>query len=114
LEGRADVDRNALHTILRAPGGLRGERWPAQASVGHESSWRLDGVSLLGAGMAGSRAMTVLVDDLVPDQLWALVEPLLPAPPRRTAAGTSTPWRLLPARELGSGGLARPFTAKQD
>ena len=26
--------------------------------------------------------MTVLVDDLVPDQLWALVEPLLPAPPR--------------------------------
>jgi hypothetical protein len=50
----------------------------------------------------------------VPDQLWALVEPLLPAPLRRTAAGTSTPWRLLPARELGSGGLARPFTAKQD
>ena len=24
--------------------------------------------------------MTTLVDDLVPDELWALVEPLLPAP----------------------------------
>jgi hypothetical protein len=32
--------------------------------------------------------MTILVDDLVPDELWALVEPLLPTPPRRpTAAG---------------------------
>jgi hypothetical protein len=77
----------------------------------------LDGVSLLGASMAGSRAMTVPVDDLVPDQLWALVEPLLPAPPRPPYGGrhrtisdrncfaaivfmarTSTPWRLLPAR----------------
>jgi hypothetical protein len=39
--------------------------------------------------MAGSRAMTILVDDLVPDERWALVEPLLPAPPDpRTAAGT--------------------------
>jgi transposase len=26
--------------------------------------------------------MATLVDDLVPDQLWAIVEPLLPAPPR--------------------------------
>ena len=25
--------------------------------------------------------MTTLADDLVPDELWALVEPLLPAPP---------------------------------
>jgi hypothetical protein len=25
--------------------------------------------------------MTTLVDDLVPDQLWALVAPLLPPPP---------------------------------
>ena len=25
--------------------------------------------------------MTSLADDLVPDELWALVEPLLPAPP---------------------------------
>jgi transposase len=75
--------------------------------------------------MAGSRAMTVLVDDLVPDQLWALVEPLLPAPPRPLYGGrhrtiparnclaaiiymarTSTPWRLLPARELGCGSPA--------
>jgi transposase len=66
--------------------------------------------------------MTTLVDDLVPDQLWALVEPLLPAPHRPPYGGrcraipdrscfaaivfmarTSTPWRLLPARELGCG-----------
>jgi transposase len=66
--------------------------------------------------------MTALVDDLVPDELWALVEPLLPTPPcppyggRHRAipdrarfaaivymARTSTPWRLLPARELGCG-----------
>jgi transposase len=69
--------------------------------------------------------MTVLVDDLVPDQLWAIVEPLLPAPPRPPYGGrhrtisdrncfaaivfmarTSTPWRLLPARELGCGSAA--------
>jgi transposase len=69
--------------------------------------------------------MTVPVDDLVPDQLWALVEPLLPAPPRPPYGGrhrtisdrncfaaivfmarTSTPWRLLPARELGCGSPA--------
>jgi transposase len=64
--------------------------------------------------------MTTLIDGLVPNQLWALVEPLLPAPPRPTYGGrhrvipdgncfaaivyaivyrarTSTPWRLLPA-----------------
>jgi transposase len=60
--------------------------------------------------------MTTLADDLVPDQLWALVAPLLPAPPRPPYGGrhrtisdraclaaivymarTSTPWRL-PAR----------------
>jgi transposase len=69
--------------------------------------------------------MGTLVDDLVPDQLWALVEPLLPAPPRPPYGGrrrvisdracfagivfmarTSTPWRLLPARELGCGSPA--------
>jgi transposase len=69
--------------------------------------------------------MTVLVADLVPDQLWALVEPLLPAPPRPPYGGrrrtisdrscfaaivfmarTWTPWRLLPARELGCGSPA--------
>jgi transposase len=65
--------------------------------------------------------MATLVDALVPDQLWAMVEPLLPAPPRPYGgrhrviadrncfaaivymARTSTPWRLLPARELGCG-----------
>jgi transposase len=69
--------------------------------------------------------MTTLVEDLVPDQLWALVEPLLPTPPRPPYGGrhrtipdracfaamvymarTSTPWRLLPARELGWGSPA--------
>jgi transposase len=58
--------------------------------------------------------MTTLADDLVPDELWAIVEPLLPAPPRPPYGGrhriisdraclaaivymarTSTPWRLL-------------------
>jgi transposase len=65
--------------------------------------------------------MTTLVDDLVPDELWALVEPLLPPPcppygGRHRAisdracfaaivymARTSTSWRLLPAQELGCG-----------
>ena len=69
--------------------------------------------------------MTTLINDLVPDELWALVEPLLPAPPRPPYGGrhraipdrncfaaivymarTSTPWRLLPARELGCGSPA--------
>ena len=69
--------------------------------------------------------MTTLVEQLVPDELWRLVEPLLPRPPRpwwggriRTIpdrncfaaivymARTSTPWRLLPARELGCGSPA--------
>jgi transposase len=69
--------------------------------------------------------MPTLVDDLVPDQLWAIVEPLLPVPPRPPYGGrhraipdrncfaaivymarTSTPWRLLPAQELGCGSPA--------
>jgi len=69
--------------------------------------------------------MTTLADDLVPDELWAMVEPLLPVPPRPPYGGrrraipdrncfaaivymarTSTPWRLLPARELGCGSPA--------
>jgi hypothetical protein len=41
----------------------------------------------LGVGLAGSRAMTILVDDLVPDELWAIVEPLLPTVGRPGAAG---------------------------
>jgi hypothetical protein len=66
--------------------------------------------------------MTTLAEDLVPDELWAIVAPLLPVPPRPPYGGrhrtitdraclaaivymarTSTPWRLLPARELGCG-----------
>jgi transposase len=69
--------------------------------------------------------MTTLADDLVPDALWRLVAPLLPTPPRPPYGGrrraipdracfaaivymarTSTPWRLLPARELGCGSPA--------
>src|SRR6266498_164306 len=69
--------------------------------------------------------MTTLVDKLVPDELWQLVEPLLPPRPRpwwggrrRTIpdrncfaaivfmARTSTSWRLLPAKELGCGSAA--------
>jgi transposase len=71
--------------------------------------------------MRSDPAMATLVDELVPDQLWAMVEPLLPVPPRphgdrRRAipdrncfaaivymARTSTPWRLLPAQGLGCG-----------
>jgi transposase len=69
--------------------------------------------------------MTTLVDALVPDELWAIVEPLLPPAPRPPYGGrrrtiparnclaaivymarTSTPWRLLPAQELGCGSPA--------
>ena len=69
--------------------------------------------------------MTTLVDALVPDDLWAILQPLLPPPPRpwwggrrRTIpdrncsaaivfmARTSTPWRLLPTQELGCGSPA--------
>jgi transposase len=66
--------------------------------------------------------MSTLADRLVPDELWQRVEPLLPPPPSRARGGaprtvpdrncfaavmfmarTSTPWALLPARELGCG-----------
>jgi transposase len=69
--------------------------------------------------------MTTLAEDLVSNELWALVAPLLPPPPlppyggrRRSIpdrncfaalvfmARTSTPWRLLPAQELGCGSPA--------
>jgi transposase len=68
---------------------------------------------------------TTLVEELVPDELWQVVAPLLPAPPRPPDGGrrrtvpdrnclaaivymsrTSTPWRLLPAGELGCGSPA--------
>jgi transposase len=71
-------------------------------------------------------------DNLVSDEFWRLVEPLLPPPPPRSNGGpgrripdracfaavvfvarTSTPWQLLPARELGCGSAStvwRRFT----
>lgn len=77
--------------------------------------------------------MPTLADRLVPDELWALVHPLLPPPPPRSHGGpgrkipdracfaavvfmarTSTPWELLPAGELGCGSAStvwRRFTA---
>ena len=68
--------------------------------------------------------MTTLADDLVSDELWALVEPLLPAHRARPMAAATAPsptgpawprlciwlaprlWRLVPARELGCGSPA--------
>jgi transposase len=65
--------------------------------------------------------MTSLGDRLLPDELWQRIQPLLPDPPRprggvpRTVpdsncvaalifmARPSTPWALLPAKELGCG-----------
>jgi transposase len=64
--------------------------------------------------------MAPTADTLVPDQLWQVIQPLLPTPPRRyggrprvddraALAGivyqlrTGVPWRLLPTRQLGCG-----------
>jgi transposase len=62
--------------------------------------------------------MTSLVDRLLPEALWQRVQPLLPPSPPRPRGGvpdrncvaalifmarTSTPWSLLPAKELGCG-----------
>jgi transposase len=66
--------------------------------------------------------MTSLMDRLLPEELWQRIQPLLPAPPPRSRGGvprrvpdrncvaalifmarTSTPWSLLPAKELGCG-----------
>jgi transposase len=66
--------------------------------------------------------MTSLVDRLLPEELWQRIQPLLPPPPPRPRGGvprrvpdrncvaalifmtrTSTPWVLLPAKELGCG-----------
>jgi transposase len=68
------------------------------------------------------RVMTSLVDRLLPEELWQRIQPLLPPPPPRPRGGvphrvpdrncvaalifmtrTSTPWVLLPAKELGCG-----------
>jgi transposase len=76
--------------------------------------------------------MPTLADRLVSDEFCRLVEPLLPPPPPRSNGGpgrripnracfaavvfmarTSTPWQLLPARELGCGSAStvwRRFT----
>jgi transposase len=67
-------------------------------------------------------AMSTLVDRLLPDELWQRIKPLLPPAPARPRGGvprrvpdrngvaalifmarTSTPWGLLPAKELGCG-----------
>jgi transposase len=67
-------------------------------------------------------AMSTLVDRLLPDELWQRIKPLLPPAPARPRGGvprrvpdrncvaalifmarTSTPWSLLPAKELGCG-----------
>jgi transposase len=66
--------------------------------------------------------MPSLMDRLLPEELWQRIQPLLPAPPPRPRGGvprrvrdrngvaalifmarTSTPWSLLPAKELGCG-----------
>ncbi len=63
-----------------------------------------------------------MADKLLPDALWQRIQPLLPPPPPRPRGGvprrvpdrncvaalvfmapTSTPWSLLPAKELGCG-----------
>ena len=73
-------------------------------------------------------AMPSLADRLVPDQLWKLVEPLLPPRPPHHHGGrprqitdracfaaivfmarTSTPWELLPARELDCGSASTAY-----
>ena len=68
--------------------------------------------------------MTTLADRLLPDQLWQRIQPLLPPRPSHARGGaprtvpdracmaaivfmcrTSTPWALLPVRELGCGSV---------
>jgi transposase len=110
-----------LRPVLNVLAGRELVRDTAVGSLG----WAKTPFRSFGAGLAGSGTMTILADDLVSDELWALVEPLLPAPPRPPYGGrhrtisdraclaaivfmarTSTPWRLLPARELGCGSPA--------
>jgi transposase len=72
--------------------------------------------------------MPTLVERLVPDTLWYRVAPLLPPLPPRSHGGrrrtisdracfaavvfmvrTSTPWELLPAKELGCGSASTAY-----
>jgi hypothetical protein len=46
--------------------------------------------------------MTTLADDLVPDELWAIVKPLLPAPPRPPYGGRH---RLAAPHRVGNAGV---------
>jgi transposase len=80
------------------------------------------------ARLRDAPVMPTLADRLVPDQLWQLVEPLLPSRPPHHHGGrprqisdracfaavvfmgrTSTPWELLPARELGCGSYSTAY-----
>src|SRR5215204_5938969 len=71
--------------------------------------------------MATSSTTLAMAEQLVPDEVWAAVQPLLPAKPPHPKGGrpwiqdravlggiiyvlrAGVPWRLLPARELGCG-----------
>jgi transposase len=73
------------------------------------------------AGMRRRNPPTRLADRLLPDALWQRIQPLLPPPPGGGAprsvpdracmaailfmCRTSTPWALLPVRELGCGSV---------
>jgi hypothetical protein len=86
------------HPVLRGLRGHWGQRARSRAAHAlrccmrrrrYEGTLRgqLGVVSLLWGWSGRLRVMTTLADDLVPDELWALVEPLLPAPPRPPDGG---------------------------